>query len=328
MHMKTMPADFDSDGDIDLAILWSPYKPFYGGNYIQIVLNDGNGNYTDVTNLIPKDAYKDAVVGKLNWVEPWQLIDMNNDGHIDIAGSRTRDSTLNSAPVIYFNDGEGRFEIAEIGSEIADKGRPYAYSDFDNDNKIEYVTFRQDGGSGTPIQTIEFHLFEIDRELGTAPKYESAAKDGAPGFNERYYLNENTSAQEAVTSGSYDTGLEHYLAEGKNAELKTFAPFTKVHGYSGNDTIVLREGDEIAYGYAGKDTIEGGAGNDAIDGGKGIDIAIYKDTASAYTLTANDDGTVSVVHSSPSEGFRMKDQTLLQTLKKCSFRIKRSLKHR
>ena len=65
MHMKTMPADFDSDGDIDLAILWSPYEPFYGGNYIQIILNDGNGNYTDVTNLIPNDAYKDADTGKI-----------------------------------------------------------------------------------------------------------------------------------------------------------------------------------------------------------------------------------------------------------------------
>ena len=73
-----------------------------------------------------------------------------------------------------------------------------------------------------------------------------------------------------LTTGSYDTGLAHYLAEGKDAGLKAFAPFTKVHGYSGGDTIVLREGDEIAYGYAGKDTIEGGAGNDAIDGGQAL----------------------------------------------------------
>ena len=319
MHMKTMPADFDSDGDIDLAILWSPYEPFYGGNYIQIVLNDGNGNYTDVTNLIPKDAYKDAVVGKLNWVEPWQLIDMNNDGHIDIAGSRTRDSTLNSAPVIYFNDGQGRFEIAEIGSEIADKGRPYAYSDFDNDNRMEYVTFRNDSINNQTSSKLTFHLFEIDRELGTAPKYESAAKDGAPGFNERYYLNENTSAQEAVTTGSYDTGLAHYLAEGKDLELKTFAPFTKVRGYSGDDTIILREGDETAYGYAGKDNIEGGAGNDIIDGGSGLDTAIYKDASSAYTLTANDNGTVSVVHTSPSEGFTDEGSDTLTNIEKMQF---------
>ena len=70
-----------------------------------------------------------------------------------------------------------------------------------------------------------------------------------------------------------------------------------------DDTIVLREGDETAFGYAGKDTFEGGAGNDIIDGGAGVDTAIYKDSSSAYTLTSNDDGTVSVVHSSPSEGF-------------------------
>ena len=50
-----------------------------------------------------------------------------------------------------------------------------------------------------------------------------------------------------------------------------------MHGYSGNDTIILREGGETAYGYAGKDTFEGGAGNDIIDGGKGVDTAIYKE---------------------------------------------------
>ncbi|MGI9312397.1 MAG: hypothetical protein ACR2O9_02530, partial [Alphaproteobacteria bacterium] len=139
------------------------------------------------------------------------------------------------------------------------------------------------------------------------------------GFNERYYLNENPSAQEAITSGTYDTGLAHYLAEGKDADLKTFAPFTKVHGYSGSDTIILREGDEIAYGYAGDDTIEGGAGNDIIDGGTGLDSAIYKDSSSAYSLTANDDGTVSVVHSSPSEGFTDEGSDTLTSIEKMQF---------
>ena len=90
-------------------------------------------------------------------------------------------------------------------------------------------------------------------------------------------FNENSSAKEAVDAGTYATGLEHYLAEGKEAGLNIFAPFTKVHGYSGDDTIVLREGDETAFGYAGKDAFEGGAGNDIIDGGAGVDTAIYKD---------------------------------------------------
>ena len=149
--------------------------------------------------------------------------------------------------------------------------------------------------------------------------YKRQAEKGAPGFNEQYYLNENSSAKEAVDAGTYATGLEHYLAEGQDAGLKIFAPFTKVHGYSGDDTIVLREGDEIAFGYAGKDTFEGGAGNDLIDGGAGVDTAIYKDASSAYTLTSNDNGTVSVVHSSPSEGFTDEGSDSLTDIEKMQF---------
>ena len=93
----------------------------------------------------------------------------------------------------------------------------------------------------------------INSEIGTGPNYSTdSAKQGAPGFNEQYYLNENSSAKESVDAGTYETGLEHYLAEGKDAGLKSFAPFTKVHGYSGNDTIILREGDEIAFGMLAK----------------------------------------------------------------------------
>jgi len=318
MHMKTMPADFDKDGDIDLAIQWAAAYPAYDGNYIQINLNDGEGNYTDVTNLIPENAFQDASGG---WVEPWQLIDMNDDNHMDIAGSRLG-KVYNVDPIIYFNDGEGRFEIAQIGSQVSGKGRPYGFGDFDNDKKIEYVTFTAipNASNNATKQKINFHLYEIDKQIGTGPNYSTdTAEQGAPGFNEQYYLNENSSAKEAVDDGTYATGLEHYLAEGKDAGLKSFAPFTKVHGYSGNDTIVLREGGEIAFGYTGKDTIEGGAGDDAIDGGAGVDTAIYKDASSAYTLTANDDGTVSVVHTSPSEDFTDEGSDTLTSIEKMQF---------
>ena len=44
---------------------------------------------------------------------------------------------IRDSPIIYFNDGEGRFEIAQIGSEVSGKGRPYGFGDFDNDKKIE-----------------------------------------------------------------------------------------------------------------------------------------------------------------------------------------------
>jgi len=314
MHLVTLIADFDNDNDQDIAILWTRYEPYYGGSYLQINVNDGTGQFTDITNKITGDPYLDAYNGRLTWVEPWQIIDVNNDGHLDIAGSRSSNTAL-----LYINDGSARFLIEEIKSEEP-RGKPHAYGDFDKDNNLEYVTFETTRNSDKTETTINFVHYELNEEIGTGPDFsKDTAKQGTPGFNEHYYLNENLSAKEAVDAGTYGTGLEHYLAEGKEAGLKTFAPYTKVHGYSGNDTIILREGDETAFGYAGKDTIEGGAGNDLIDGGAGVDTAIYKDSSSAYTLTSNDDGTISVVHSSPSEGFTDEGSDALTSIEKMQF---------
>jgi hypothetical protein len=318
--LVTYPADFDHDGDMDIALNISRAEPYYGGYYIQILLNDGEGNLSDVTNLIPENSLQDAYGSRQDWVKSFQLIDVNNDNHIDIAGSRSSGSISEGEPIFYLNDGEGKFTISQVYPNVPYKGEATLFADFDEDNLIEYITFYDYKNNDKTESTVGFYLYEMTAEIGTGPNYSTdTAEQGAPGFNETYYLDKNTSAQEAVTAGTYATGLEHYLAEGKDAELKTFAPFTKVDGYSGSDTIILREGDEIAYGYAGKDTIEGGAGNDAIDGGKGIDIAIYKDTSSAYTLTANDDGTVSVVHSSPSEGFSDEGSDTLTSIEKMQF---------
>ena len=130
-------------------------------------------------------------------------------------------------------------------------GTPFIYSDFDNDGLIEFVTFKSSlTDSSAKESKLSFYLFELTEEIGTGPNFHNTSKDGSPGFNESYYLNENIAVKEAVDSGNYENGFEHYLAEGKEAGLDSFAPFTKVHGYSGNDTIVLREGDEIAFGYA------------------------------------------------------------------------------
>ena len=337
-HMKTLSSDFNNDGDIDLAIQYTRVDPYYGGNYIQILINDGQGNFSDTTSSILGNPNKDAY--KEGWVPHWQLIDFNDDGHMDIAGVTSDDENFlgmrlaTGIPLIYFNDGEGRFAIDEIALEPKANGQsnvyglPFIYSDFDNDNLIEFLVWDENRvdalgnrAADDLVKSINSIVkYELANQIGTGPDYSTdTAEKGVPGFNERYYLNENISAQEAVTAGTYDSGLAHYLAEGKDADLKTFAPFTKVHGYSGNDTIVLREGDEIAYGYAGKDTIEGGAGNDIIDGGEDLDTAIYKDTSSAYTLTANDDGTVSVVHSSPSEDFTHEGSDTLTSIEKMQF---------
>jgi len=320
LHMKTMPSDFDKDGDIDLAIQWSRYEPYYGGHYIQILLNDGTGNFTDNTDLANSKTLEDAYLDRLLWSEPWQLIDINNDGHMDIAGAAAKwVGSANKKPIIYINDGKGNFEISNIATDSYN-GTPFIYSDFDNDGLIEFVTFKSSlTDSSAKESKLSFYLFELTEEIGTGPNFQNTSKDGSPGFNESYYLNENIAVKEAVDSGNYENGFEHYLAEGKEAGLDSFAPFTKVHGYSGNDTIVLREGDEIAFGYAGKDSIEGGAGNDTIDGGAGSDTAVFRDTYESYTLTYNDDGSLTVKHN-PSSSDQIDEGTdTLKNVEKLQF---------
>ena len=79
------------------------------------------------------------------------------------------------------------------------------------------------------------------------------------------------------------------------------------------------DGDDTVYGYGGNDFIYVDSGNDVIDGGTGVDTAIYKDSSSAYTLTANDDDTFSVVHSSPSEGLADEGTDTLTSIEKMQF---------
>jgi hypothetical protein len=157
-------------------------------------------------------------------------------------------------------------------------------------------------------------------KIYAGPNLNNPAKDGYPGFDENYYLRVNSEAKASVDSGEYSSVLEHYKAVGQSENLQTFAKGTKVHGYSGDDTIVLREGDETAYGYDGDDTIEGGAGNDIIDGGIGLDTAVFKDVSSAYTLKYSDDRTeVTVFHSTPSENITNEGSDYLKSIEKLEF---------
>ena len=120
-------------------------------NLVERIAILSSNNNTDNTNSIPLNSTRDAYATRLNWVEPWQLIDINNDGHMDIAGS-----SITAQPLVYYNDGKGNFEIHEIdhfkgiGLYTVDNesennsvnGKPFLYEDFDQDGLFEYVTYQ------------------------------------------------------------------------------------------------------------------------------------------------------------------------------------------
>ncbi|MFC3175502.1 VCBS domain-containing protein [Novosphingobium bradum] len=65
-------------------------------------------------------------------------------------------------------------------------------------------------------------------------------------------------------------------------------------GGAGDDVIKGNIGDNDLTGNAGNDTLAGGAGNDHLHGGEGEDTAVFAGPISAYAITHNADGTITV----------------------------------
>ena len=161
MHMNTWSEDFDGDGDEDLIINQTRFEPYYSGTYLQYLMNDGFGNFTDVTSekLIDPEQYADTYGGRLEWTDMFSVLDVDNDGDLDIAG-RYVDWT-DPTPIIFLNNGSGTFELIEIPRH-SDEPIPLSWGDFDQDGKLEFVQFHQTwlDAEGTSSE-LSFNVFEL-----------------------------------------------------------------------------------------------------------------------------------------------------------------------
>jgi len=143
--MGVAVGDYDDDGYEDL------YVTAYGGN--KLYHNNGDGTFTDVTSQ--------AGVGASGWSTSAAWVDLDNDGRLDLVvlryvqwdfddvwcgehkeGYRAYchpDSFKAITPLVYHNDGNGRFtELGQkIGLSIPGKGLGIAIADYDGDGHID-----------------------------------------------------------------------------------------------------------------------------------------------------------------------------------------------
>ncbi|MCU1269969.1 MAG: ASPIC/UnbV domain protein [Acidobacteriaceae bacterium] len=143
--MGVAVGDYDNDGYEDL------YVTGYGGN--KLYHNNGDGTFTDVTEK--------AGVGASGWSTSAAWVDLDNDGLLDLVvlrymqwdfddiwcGERregfraycTPDVFRSISPLVYHNDGNGRFtEVSEkIGLGKPGKGLGIALADYDQDGHID-----------------------------------------------------------------------------------------------------------------------------------------------------------------------------------------------
>jgi len=116
-HNHMDAADLDGDGDLDIVIGQTRSQPYYEGRELQIIINDGYGNFTDDTNARLGDQSYYSTGEAFNQGEGQvHLIDVNADGYIDIFDRRganpqhDQDTLPPSAGAsIWLNDGTGHF---------------------------------------------------------------------------------------------------------------------------------------------------------------------------------------------------------------------------
>jgi len=89
--------DIDKDGDRDVVLTRTGSDNFYVGYYIQVVVNNGDRQFTDdTTNRI-------TIGTGANWIDWIRLQDKNDDQFADIV---VDDAARN---LIWWNDGTGKF---------------------------------------------------------------------------------------------------------------------------------------------------------------------------------------------------------------------------
>ena len=160
-HMAT--ADLDGDGDQDIVIGQTRSQPYYEGRELQVLINDGLGNFADETDLCLGDQSYYSEGEALNQGEgAVHLLDVNGDGFVDIFDRRGVALHLRPAPPhagasIWLNDGTGNFvdvpptvfPVVEPGdlaphfgnSSFNGRLRNPAPIEIDNDGAIDIVSF-------------------------------------------------------------------------------------------------------------------------------------------------------------------------------------------
>lgn len=140
-------ADFDRDGDADLAFAVGEHWPMP----TLVHINDGRGNFHEMQRLLGRDR-KGQAVG---------TADVNGDGWMDLVLV----TEIGDRNVVFLNDGAGRLIHGWRLGPVTDNGRDLALTDLDRDGRIDLVVVNR-GQANRAYRNVGADGFEPWFDLG------------------------------------------------------------------------------------------------------------------------------------------------------------------
>ena len=265
IDVDAQPIDFNRDGLTDLLVFGTRGDPFYQGWFVQVLLNQGNRTFRDVTSTVM--ASSDASNGGPG--QPWamwaRVLDFNGDGAPDFAMEYSGGALTQNTPLIWLNDGAGRFSTLKV-SDFVDPGEEWRLGRahiVPTDDGFSFITPQIYPGSGGLLMAGLIATRPVD-----------------------IFLLAGTAGNDSLVGGPGDdqlTGL------GGADVLRGAAGADDLNGGDGNDTLEGGNGSDTLSGDAGSDTLNGGEGADRLDGGTGNDSLSGGIGADTLTGGAGDD---------------------------------------
>ncbi|HVM85868.1 MAG TPA: FG-GAP-like repeat-containing protein [Candidatus Binatia bacterium] len=217
-------ADINHDGRADVVLTVSS-EGNASGSYVQILVQDKNGNFVDETDSrLPQPNFaSDLFNGNT------QLVDMDGDGDLDIVAAGWGAS---SNVAVFFNDGTGHFGDR---FSITGPGTPITVADINGDLLPDFI-WEQYAGPTKRTLIVELNTSKAGNDTFSGTDYDETLIGGGG-------------------SDVVDGGLGNDTIHGGtgNDSLK---------GGDGDDILLGEAGNDSLRGGPGTDQLVGGAGND------------------------------------------------------------------
>jgi hypothetical protein len=245
--------DFNSDGRQDLVVIGTNPNPYYDGAFVQLLRNDGNNAFTDVTatSMAAEDA-RTSIPGTSTG-NPWAMwvnvLDFNNDGVMDFSVEYSGNGLKASTPLVWLNNGSGQFTTLKV-SDFVNTGDEWriGYGHFyKTENGYSIAAVQYSGGSGLLVGGL----------VSTKPYREHIAQNFA--------------------GGDLDD------------QISTTAVDNTINGGAGVDTVVAA-GARVAYSItktSGGYQLRDKQGNDGLDTLTNVEMIRFTDMTVDLTIGAN-----------------------------------------